>query len=252
MLRYSLSYRSSSNTVILVIVYSSQNTDLPIICLQLAEILHETHGVDKVVAADATTTYLRKFRRCPDNPNVPLDEWRMLLWSESLPDSLKFLTKTIYENWLQLRYHYLKLTPDLINLLRGLNQRYLMALITNGESNAQWEKINMLNIEKYFDLTLVSGDLPWEKPCPEIFQSACNYLGVPPGQSAMVGDKLETDIKVCSLCSPPEKAARVFLAQYFILLILYCLFKNLMVILIHIFYFFVDVVVLLIFLHLIW
>lgn len=71
-----------------------------------------------------------------------------------------------------------------------------MGLITNGPSNAQWEKVDKLNLKKYFDCILVSGDLPWEKPDPNIFFDACNYLGVQPRQCIMIGDKLETDIQV--------------------------------------------------------
>lgn len=70
----------------------------------------------------------------------------------------------------------------------------MLGLITNGPSNAQWEKINRLNLKSYFDVILVSGDLAWEKPNPRIFQEACRYLGVEPYQCIMVGDKMETDI----------------------------------------------------------
>lgn len=69
-----------------------------------------------------------------------------------------------------------------------------MGLITNGTSRAQWEKIEKLHLQEFFDVMLVSGDLPWEKPKREIFQMACDYLGVRPQQCIMVGDKLETDI----------------------------------------------------------
>lgn len=72
---------------------------------------------------------------------------------------------------------------------------YLLGLITNGTSRAQWQKIELLGLRKYFDVLLVSGDLPWEKPDQNIFLEACKLLGVPPRNCIMVGDKLETDIK---------------------------------------------------------
>lgn len=86
------------------------------------------------------------------------------------------------------------LTPEIKVLLNRLHENYLLGLITNGPSNAQWEKINRLDVQHYFDVTLVSGDLPWEKPHSRIFHEACQYLGVEPHQCIMVGDKLETDI----------------------------------------------------------
>lgn len=42
----------------------------------------------------------------------------------------------------------------------------------------------------------MSGDLPWEKPDQHIFLEACKLLNVEPRHCIMVGDKLETDIKV--------------------------------------------------------
>ncbi|KAH9636642.1 hypothetical protein HF086_003460 [Spodoptera exigua] len=72
---------------------------------------------------------------------------------------------------------------------------YLLGLITNGPSRAQWQKIERLGLRKYFDCLLVSGDLPWEKPDQHIFLEACKMLNVEPRMCIMVGDKLETDIK---------------------------------------------------------
>lgn len=96
--------------------------------------------------------------------------------------------------WLQLRYDHLALSAEIQNLLVKLRQHYFIGLITNGTSRAQWEKIQRLHLESFFDVVLVSGDLPWEKPHRKIFHIACEYLGVQPQQCIMVGDKLETDI----------------------------------------------------------
>lgn len=81
-----------------------------------------------------------------------------------------------------------------MKFLRTLHGRYLLGLITNGPSTAQWEKVNKLNLKQYFDLILVSGDLTWEKPNEKIFLEACDTLGVEPQSCIMIGDKLETDV----------------------------------------------------------
>lgn len=139
---------------------------------------------------------MRTFRQCPDNPEVPLDTWRQHLWTQALPDTHKHLAPVLHEKWLELRYKYLSLSADTVALLHSLRQRYLLAIISNGPSNAQWEKINRLNLYNYFDCILVSGDLPWQKPDEHIFYAACNYLGVQPANCLIIGDKLETDIQV--------------------------------------------------------
>jgi len=117
--------------------------------------------------------------------SVPLvTGWSVFCW-----------TGAIYRQWVQLRYQYLALTPQVQSMLVSLKQlNFRLALITNGSSRAQWEKINCLKLQPFFDLLLVSGDLPWEKPHANIFLQACTLLEVTPDASIMIGDKLETDI----------------------------------------------------------
>lgn len=159
-------------------------------------------GMDE--ADYCTSSYLKAFRNCPDNPSMSLEQWRTDLWRKALPEMYRHLTDDIYEQWLKLRYHFLELPKELVQMLKQLRQNYLLAIITNGPTNAQWEKVHMLGLnmgkKSLFDCILVSSDLPWEKPDPRIFLAACNYLGVAPNNCIMVGDKIETDIQVKSFC----------------------------------------------------
>ncbi|KAH8336070.1 hypothetical protein KR074_004051 [Drosophila pseudoananassae] len=163
---------------------------------KLTDVLESQYQFSKDDAAQATQNFLKAFRRCPDNSQTSLDSWRTHLWRESLPTRHKHLAEQIYPQWLRLRYRYLAVPPDYVQLLLRMRQAgYALALITNGPSNAQWEKVAKLHVRGYFDCVLVSSDLPWEKPHPEIFYAACNFLNVKPHECAMIGDKLETDIK---------------------------------------------------------
>lgn len=158
-------------------------------------------GVDE--ADYCTSSYLKAFRKCPDNPSMSLEQWRTDLWQKALPEQFRHLTDVVYKQWLKYRYHYLELPKELVQMLRQLRKNYLLAIITNGPSNAQWEKVHKLGLgmgkNSIFDSILVSDDLPFEKPDPRIFLAACNYLGVAPNNCIMVGDKIETDIQVNSL-----------------------------------------------------
>ncbi|XP_033170030.1 N-acylneuraminate-9-phosphatase [Drosophila mauritiana] len=163
---------------------------------KLADVLETQYQFSKDDATQATQNFLKAFRRCPDNSQTSLDSWRTHLWRESLPARHKHLAEQIYPKWLKLRYRYLAVPADYVQLLLRMRQAgYALALITNGPSNAQWEKVAELNVRGYFDCVLVSSDLPWEKPHPEIFYAACNFLNVKPQECVMIGDKLETDIK---------------------------------------------------------
>ncbi|XP_076284111.1 N-acylneuraminate-9-phosphatase [Lasioglossum baleicum] len=160
----------------------------------LAEELTEEYGIPEDVSVKITTLYLKLFRKCPDNMVYTLDTWRISLWSKALGEKYSYLASRVYERWLYLRYYYLALSSDTILMLRQLRIKYRLGLITNGPSNAQWEKIHKLSLEQYFHVILVSGDLPYEKPERPIFTKACRLLNVKPEKCVMVGDKLETDI----------------------------------------------------------
>uniref|UniRef100_A0A182NCT0 Neurochondrin n=1 Tax=Anopheles dirus TaxID=7168 RepID=A0A182NCT0_9DIPT len=162
---------------------------------EVADLLHREHGLSRELANEAATNYLTAFRRCPDNPDVALVAWRSQLWQDVLPGTHKHLAADLYGRWLEWRYRYLALPADLQTMLQTLRLQYLLGIITNGPTAAQWEKIDRLALNKYFDCILVSSDLPWAKPDRNIFYAACHYLGVPPGQCVMIGDKLETDIQ---------------------------------------------------------
>lgn len=162
----------------------------------------ESYGVDRNEAEECAFSYLKAFRKCPENPAMSLDDWRFELWNKALSEQFRHLAYEIYQQWKMWRYHFLQLPSDLIQMLKQLRKNYLLAIITNGPSNAQWEKINELNLNvaknSLFDCILVSGDFDFEKPDIKIFLTACNYLNVAPQNVMMIGDKLETDIQVMS------------------------------------------------------
>lgn len=165
-----------------------------ITCQKVSEMMARELQVPSSVAKKATETFLRRFRRCPESPRMPLDEWRLLLWIEALGEDYEDMAEVIYMKWRKLRYRYLALPESSINLLKKLHKQYQLALVTNGPSHSQWEKIRELKLEEHFDSIVVSGDLKYEKPQPEIFHRACTSLGVQPFECLMVGDKIETDI----------------------------------------------------------
>lgn len=176
--------------------------DYIFICvIQLSSILHIQFNVPIDEANEITQTFLHSFRQCPDNADVPLDVWRQHLWNEALTTKYNYLAPEVYIMWLELRYKYLELKPETITLLNRLRGSFNLAIITNGPSNAQWEKLNRLQLNKYFDCILVSADSPWEKPDPQLFYACCNHLCVKPSECVMVGDKLETDIQVRLHCA---------------------------------------------------
>ena len=79
-------------------------------------------------------------------------------------------------------------------VLRILESRYSMALVTNGPSALQRMKIAQTGIERYFSAVSISGEVGVAKPMPEIFVDALGRLGVCAEDSIMVGDHYDRDI----------------------------------------------------------
>ena len=75
--------------------------------------------------------------------------------------------------------------------LRGAHR---LALVSNGASDLQREKLRGAGLEGYFDCVVVSGDIGIGKPDPAPFRRALTRLGVPPDAAAMVGDTLDRDV----------------------------------------------------------
>jgi putative hydrolase of the HAD superfamily len=89
---------------------------------------------------------------------------------------------------------YLKPYPGVVPLLLKLKQPYRLGIISNGLAVKQWEKLIGLGIHHLFDTVATSGEHGFEKPREEIFEFAMERLDAKPGESIMVGDRLDTDI----------------------------------------------------------
>ena len=69
-----------------------------------------------------------------------------------------------------------------------------MALITNGASDFQRQKIGRFDLAQYFDYILVEGEFGAGKPDKSVFTHTLGILGASPENAWMVGDDLLRDI----------------------------------------------------------
>lgn len=89
------------------------------------------------------------------------------------------------------------LMPEARQLLDWLQQhrdKYTLAVITNGFSEAQLPKMKHSDIDRYFDYFFLSEDLGYMKPDRRFFDVALQHMNARPDQCLVVGDDYKVDI----------------------------------------------------------
>ncbi len=80
-------------------------------------------------------------------------------------------------------------------VLDALLTRYRMAVISNFDHGPTVEQaLRMHGIRERFEVVLVSADIGWRKPRPEIFAEAFRRMGIGPRDAIFVGDSPEVDV----------------------------------------------------------
>ena len=83
---------------------------------------------------------------------------------------------------------------DAVPALESLGPRCKLAVITNGPCVTQRDKLEVLGLDRYFDLIVCSGDVGAAKPDAAIFRHVLERLGAGPEATVHVGDNLMADV----------------------------------------------------------
>ena len=173
------------------------------VCVELATVhahfdaarLNERHmaiGMERWITADKSV-----FRE-PDGVGVIYghalmrDIWRSALAECGSTDEA--LVEAAHGLFWDGRTQLFRLFDDTLALLDHLHGRTKLAVITNGPSDFQRDKLEVSGIDRYFDLVVASGDLGLQKPDPAIFQHVLDTLCVPPERAWHIGDNLAADV----------------------------------------------------------
>jgi putative hydrolase of the HAD superfamily len=99
--------------------------------------------------------------------------------------------------YIELQSH-MSISRDLACALDKLasNPDLKLAILTAGESKHQWNKVDMLGLDRWFDrsMILVTGDTPYTKPDLELYRMMEKCLGLSPSDLWMIGDNYDKDI----------------------------------------------------------
>ncbi len=91
--------------------------------------------------------------------------------------------------------HKEKLFPGALQLLEDLKEEYGLHLITNGFREVQHIKLDKSDIRSFFRNVVISEEVGYKKPQPEIFHYTMNLASCDANEVLMIGDNIETDIK---------------------------------------------------------
>src|SRR5216684_317722 len=128
-----------------------------------------------------------------DGASVSLEAWRLTLRACGCNDeSIARLASRIH---LQLGREAHHLFDDVQELFASLKSaRVPLALITNGASDTQRDKLRVLEMEHWFEVVVISGEVGIAKPDASAFGLAIDKLTVEPENVLHVGDSLTTDV----------------------------------------------------------
>jgi len=126
-------------------------------------------------------------------PDYRRDSWRHALETHGIQD--RDLAHELAETYPVHRRRRHVVYDDVRPALERLRRTYRLALLTNGASDLQREKIAGAGIAAYFEEILVAGDVGIAKPHPRIFEILLARLGVKPGEAVMLGDSQSKDIQ---------------------------------------------------------
>ena len=90
------------------------------------------------------------------------------------------------------RFHQPKinLCPDVRNFLYDIKNGFALGLITDGWSRTQWQKIEALDIARFFERIVVTDEwsVEYRKPHPRAFAEIETHFNVPGASCIYVGD----------------------------------------------------------------
>jgi putative hydrolase of the HAD superfamily len=139
---------------------------------------------------DGDAPVLRELRAW--SPTYRREAWRLALADQGIDDAA--LAEELGDRFVIERRARYEVFDDAVTALSALKASYPIALVTNGASCLQRDKLAASGLSDSFDAVVVSGDLGVAKPDASIFTHACARLGVEPRATIMIGDSLTRDI----------------------------------------------------------
>jgi putative hydrolase of the HAD superfamily len=125
-------------------------------------------------------------------PGYRRDAWRLGLADQGVVDGL--LAEELAVRFGVERRLRHEVFDDVVAALDELSKSAAFALITNGASDLQREKLEASELGDRFAAVVVSGEFGIGKPDPTIFEHALAQLGAEKQDAVMIGDSVDRDV----------------------------------------------------------
>ena len=88
----------------------------------------------------------------------------------------------------------LQLYPGVAETIRQLHSKYLLAIISDGQSAYAVPELHAVGLAGYFDPIIISGDFGYRKPDPRLFETALTAMDMGPPEVLFVGNDMYRDV----------------------------------------------------------
>jgi putative hydrolase of the HAD superfamily len=158
-------------------------------------------NAEKLDAAFASAWKRMPLRPAIDGPRPDDDKgwWRQLV-DLVLDEVAPSLGEIDRDNFFEIAYEHFaeagvwELYAEVTELLPKLRPRFQLAVISNFDGRLRFI-LEHLGISKFFTHVFISSELGADKPDPEIYRRALNFIRLEPAQVLHVGDDPERDWK---------------------------------------------------------
>ena len=130
---------------------------------------------------------------------ITVDEYRIRRYSDVLI-SMNYtkniaLSEKFNELFMYQINNKIELFDDVIPMILQLQEQdVILAILTNGPSDGQRQKIASTGLDKYFTCIFIGEDIGFFKPQKESFEYVLNCFRCTPDEITMIGDSLVDDI----------------------------------------------------------
>jgi HAD superfamily hydrolase (TIGR01549 family) len=153
---------------------------------------HVYRSVYDVVCEDRPMSYAEFFAWRERHVRAGGDMWKFAeeCLGERLPAFQRAVRTEIYAYWSEKS----PAIPGMAEAAHGLAEHYRLGIIANQPPQLE-DVLRERGMWDLFEVRAISDVLGMAKPDPRLFQWALGRAGVKPGESIMIGDRLDNDIR---------------------------------------------------------